>query len=431
MNIFKHRNFSLMFFGRIVTNIGDSLYGVAAMLLIYQLGGSTFYTGLAGFLSILPRIVEFSSGPLIDRIPIRSLLVRTQLIQSGLLLIIPLAFMFDILSVTLVLILTPIISVFNVVIYPAQLASLPKILPEKELTKGNSLFTIAYQGVDISFNGLAGILFVLIGPFALYTVNSIAFLIGACIFFFIRLPKNSEEAIAKEKELFNKNMFRTTVKKYMKDLQEGIEIMFKSFIAKLLYGAIILNLVSAATIAVFPAYGEVIGGTKYVGFLLMASALGSLTGAILAPALRLERFPLGKLYAFGYLFAGSLWVIAVMMPTAWLTLLVYTIAWIPAGALNVIIFTMLQKTSPKHLIGRIFTAATSISGMAAPIGSLLGGSLGTWIGSALVVTFSGVIILCVAVCWLVNAEVRNLPATKCLNENSLLHSTIQVQGATN
>src|SRR5699024_4801556 len=140
MDIFKQRNFSLMFFGRIVSNIGDSLYSVAAMLLIYELGGSTFYTGLAGFLSIFPRLVEFCSGPLIDKIPIRSLLVRTQFIQAGLLLLIPLAATFDLLSVGLVLILTPIISTFNVLIFPAQLAALPKVLPEKDLTKGNSLF---------------------------------------------------------------------------------------------------------------------------------------------------------------------------------------------------------------------------------------------------------------------------------------------------
>lgn len=211
MKIFKYRNFSLMFFGRIVSNIGDSLYSVAAMLLIFELGGSTFYTGLAGFLSILPRIVEFASGPLIDRIPIRSLLIRTQFIQAGLLLLIPLAAGLDFLSVALVLTLTPIISTFNVLIYPAQLAALPKVLPEQELTKGNSLFSIAYQGVDIAFNGLAGILFVIIGPFALYLVNSGAFLIGAIIFLFIRFPKAPQVA-ATEEQALDKKTFHLRLK---------------------------------------------------------------------------------------------------------------------------------------------------------------------------------------------------------------------------
>ncbi|WP_308737383.1 hypothetical protein [Paenibacillus sp. PCH8] len=71
MEIFKNKNFTLMFFGRILTNIGDSLYAVSAMWLVYNLGGSSFYTGLAGFLSILPKIIQLLSGPMIDRIPIR------------------------------------------------------------------------------------------------------------------------------------------------------------------------------------------------------------------------------------------------------------------------------------------------------------------------------------------------------------------------
>lgn len=418
-----------MFFGRIVSNIGDSLYSVAAMLLIYQLGGSTFYTGLAGFLSILPRFVEFCSGPLIDRIPIRSLLVRTQFIQAGLLLLIPLASIFDILSVALVLTLTPIISTFNVLIFPAQFAALPEVLPEEELTKGNSLFSLAYQGVDIAFNGLAGILFVAIGPFALYLVNSGAFLVGAIIFLFIQFPKDTK-VVTGEKQFTNKTSFSVTVKGYVNDLREGISILFNSFASKLLYGVIVLNLVGAATFAVFPEFGIVIGGTEYVGFLLMASALGSLSGALLAPLLKLERFPLGKMYVSGYLFAGICWTLAAFAPTAWLTLFLYMIAWIPAGALNIVILTALQKVAPKHIIGRIFTAATSLSGIAAPIGHLLGGSLGVWIGSLLVVAFSGITVFCVALYWLFNAEFRSLPATAALDENSLIDTTIITEGST-
>ncbi|MDQ0175499.1 hypothetical protein ACFOS2_14905 [Bacillus chungangensis] len=91
MKIFLNKNFSFMFFGRVISNIGDSLYTVAAMWLVYDLGGSTFYTGLAGFLTILPRFIQFISGPLIDRLPIRPLLIITQSIQSILLLFIPIA----------------------------------------------------------------------------------------------------------------------------------------------------------------------------------------------------------------------------------------------------------------------------------------------------------------------------------------------------
>ena len=51
MDILKNRNFLLLFLGRIFTNIGDSLYYVAAMWLVYKLSGNPFYSGLAGFLT--------------------------------------------------------------------------------------------------------------------------------------------------------------------------------------------------------------------------------------------------------------------------------------------------------------------------------------------------------------------------------------------
>lgn len=416
-----------MFFGRIISNIGDSLYGVAAMLLIYQLGGSTFYTGLAGFLSILPRIVEFCSGPLIDKIPIKSLLVRTQLIQSGLLLLIPLASLFDILSVALVLTLTPIISTINVLIFPAQMAALPKVLPEELLTKGNSLFTIAYQGVDIAFNGLAGILFVMIGPFALYTTNSVTFLIGAIVFSMIRIPKTDNEESNVNFTSTQKSM-KNFIKTYISDLREGVNMIMNSFMAKLLYGVIILNLAVASLIAVFPEYGELIGGTEFVGFLLMAGALGSLTGALMAPSLKLEKYPLGKLFSYGFFIMGGLWVLAVIIPSPWLTLALYLIGWIPAGAINVLVFTMVQKTAPKHLTGRLMTATTSLSGIAAPLGALIGGSLGTWIGSPLVIIINSVIIILIAMYWLINPVVRNIPATKNLNQHSFAKPAMLPEG---
>ncbi len=59
MRIFANKNFTMMFIGRIVTNVGDSLYSVAMMWLVYELGGSTIYTGIAGFLSVFPRVIQF------------------------------------------------------------------------------------------------------------------------------------------------------------------------------------------------------------------------------------------------------------------------------------------------------------------------------------------------------------------------------------
>ena len=188
MEIFKNRNFNLMFFGRILTNIGDSLYAVAAMWLVYDLGGSTLYTGLAGLLSIFPRVIQLFSGPLIDRYPVRTVLVVTQVVQGALLLLIPFAYYSGFLTVGLVLAITPVLSTINNWVYPAQMAALPRFLDKKHLTQGNSLFSLAYQGIDVACNALSGILIVLIGAVSLYIWNSIGFFVGALLFVQLRLP---------------------------------------------------------------------------------------------------------------------------------------------------------------------------------------------------------------------------------------------------
>lgn len=55
MDVLKNRNFLLLFLGRIFTNIGDSLYYVAAMWLVYELSGNPFLFWIGWF----PYIITF------------------------------------------------------------------------------------------------------------------------------------------------------------------------------------------------------------------------------------------------------------------------------------------------------------------------------------------------------------------------------------
>ncbi|MFC7188623.1 hypothetical protein ACFQL7_01320 [Halocatena marina] len=50
---FRTRQFRRLLVGRAVSILGDGLYSVAAMWLVYDLTGSTMYTGLAGALALV------------------------------------------------------------------------------------------------------------------------------------------------------------------------------------------------------------------------------------------------------------------------------------------------------------------------------------------------------------------------------------------
>ncbi|WP_339322226.1 MFS transporter [Paenibacillus sp. FSL W8-0194] len=415
MGIFKNRNFTLLFIGRILTNIGDSLYAVAAMWLVYSLGGSTLYTGIAGFLSILPRIIQLFSGPMIDRVPLRGLLVYSQLFQAVLLLVVPLAHYFDFLTVGLVLAITPILTTINMWFYPAQMSALPKILDKKQLTQGNSLFSFAYQGIDVACNAASGALIVLLGAVALYLWNSLGFFIGALLFMQLRIktiPKdsyNNEQKILKNKTS-ESNTRRTPFKDYVSDMKEGIRLILATPLSRIQLGVIVINAAGGATFTVMPAFADRLGGPGIYGMLLMAGACGSLLGALLAPYMKLERVRLGIVFAAAFCLSGIAWCLCVFNSWTWLVVLVYGLAWFPGGVTNVIINTVIQKGVPEKNMGTVFAAASGLSGIAMPLGNLLGGSAGVVTSSSAVIAVCGLAVLGVGIYWMFDPVTRKLPA---------------------
>lgn len=421
MEILKNRNFLLLFIGRILTNIGDSLYAVAAMWLVYDLGGSTLYTGLAGLLSILPRIIQLLSGPMIDRVPIRGLLVYTQFIQALLLLIVPLAFYFDFLTVGLVLAITPILSTLNMWVYPAQMSALPKILEKKQLTQGNSLFSLAYQGIDVACNAISGVLIVVLGAVSLYLWNSVGFFVGALLFAQLKIKKsiktsdNNENKTTAKASVTSKTM-QKALSDYWTDMKEGLRYILATPLARVQMGIIVINAAGGATFTVMPAFADSLGGAGVYGILLMAQACGSLLGAILAPYLKLERLPLGYLFAGAFCLSGAAWCLSVFTPWTWLVVLVYGLAWFPGGITNVIINSVIQKAIPEKRLGTVFAAASGLSGIAMPLGSLIGGALGVVAASSSVIAGCGIAVFCVGIFWVFDSTTRSLPSPDQVDE---------------
>lgn len=71
MTIFKSFNFCILFFGRMINNLGDSLYYVLSMWFVYYLSHSNYYTGITGFLILLPEVFQFLVGPIISKFSIK------------------------------------------------------------------------------------------------------------------------------------------------------------------------------------------------------------------------------------------------------------------------------------------------------------------------------------------------------------------------
>lgn len=401
MGILRNNNFLYLLIGRIVTNIGDSIYYVAAMWLVYSLGGNAFYSGLAGFLTLLPVSLQFITGPFVDRWPVKRTLIITQVLQAVLILIIPIAYYFDALTVTLILIVMPIVSFIEQFAYPSQSKALPLILKKKELIKGNSYFSFAYQGIDMVFNAMSGVLVAFVGAVTLFLADSVTFAAAAILFSLVKVPHYTKENIA------NKKGVKHRLENYFNELKEGFAIVFGSLMAIFLVGSIVANFAIGGALAILPAFADDHGGAKIYGFYLAAMSTGGLIGALLATWMGKLRIGLFSIFAF--LFGSICWVLAATVPWTYIAIALFGMAWIPIGGTNVIFAATIQTIVPNQLLGRINSVSRSMSSIAMPVGSLAGGYFATVTSSTLIFALTGLGLAFVSIVWSLHPQLRGLP----------------------
>ncbi|CAM4156663.1 MFS transporter [Bacillus wiedmannii] len=395
MDLLKNRNFLLLFLGRIFTNIGDSLYYVAAMWLVYKLSGNPFYSGLAGFLTLLPSALQFLTGPFVDRWSIKNTLVITQVLQCMLILIIPITHYFDLLTVQLLLIIMPIVAFIEQFAYPAQSKALPLLLHKTQLLKGNSLFSFAYQGIDLICTTLSGILVALLGAITLYVIDSITFAITALLFFSLKMPKQAETNTS------------LSTKQYFTDLKEGFSIVFRSLMGVFLIGSVVANFSIGMTMAILPSFADSLGGVKSYGFFLAAISAGSLIGALCSSWVGKRN--VGRVSIIGFATGAIFWFLSTIVPFQWLSILLFGLAWIPIGATNILFATISQIVIPNQYIGRINSVMRSMGTIAMPFGSLIGGYAANLFSSQLIFALASIGILFISLVWLLHPKLRALP----------------------
>ncbi|HFK1486239.1 TPA: MFS transporter [Bacillus cereus] len=395
MNILKNRNFLLLFLGRIFTNIGDSLYYVAAMWLVYKLSGNPFYSGLAGSLTLLPSALQFLTGPFVDRWSIKNILVITQVLQCILILIIPITHYFDLLTVHLLLIIMPIVAFIEQFAYPAQSKALPLLLHKTQLLKGNSLFSFAYQGIDLICTTLSGILVALFGAITLYVIDSFTFAITALLFFSLKIPKQTETGTS------------LSTKQYFSDLKEGFSIVFGSLMGVFLIGSVVANFSIGMTMAILPSFADSLGGVKLYGFFLAAISAGCLIGALFSSWV--GKHNVGRVSIISFATGAFFWFLSTIVPFQWLSIFLFGLAWIPIGATNILFATIGQIVIPNQYLGRINSVTRSMGTIAMPLGSLIGGYTANVYSSQLIFALASIGILFISLVWLLHPKLRAFP----------------------
>lgn len=404
-SLWRNGAFLRLFLGRVVTNVGDSLYTIAATWLVYDLTGSSVYTGIAGFLLFAPQALQFLAGPLVDRWPLRDVLVGTQLVQTVCVLIVPLAAITGRLSVWIVLLLIPVLALLNQFVYPAQHAALPRIVDEADIVEANSAFAFAYQGTEMAFNALAGVLIAVIGAVAMYLLDAATFAVATVLFVGLVIDGDDREETS---DGFDD---------YRSRLRVGFDYIRGSALVAMLLGGMVVNFTYGVVVAVLPAFAASFGGARSYGLLMAAIAAGNLGGAMVAS--RIETQPYGRLAVVGYAAAAVCWAGALFVSGLAATAVLTFAAFVPMGALSVVFWSMLQAAVEETMLGRVSSIASSLSIAMMPVGSLLGGTVATVLGENTVMYSLVVTLALLSAFFLVKRPLRRLPSPVNADETAL------------
>ena len=396
--MFKNKNFSILLFGRLITNFGDSIYSIATLTLIYTLTKSTFYSGITLFLISFTAILQIFVSPLISKFNVKRFLIISQLFQAIILLVITYLIYVNKLQITTLIIFIVCISFINQIVYPVQLALLPKIVKQEDLVKANSLFSIAYQGSDALFNSIGGFIITVFGTIYAFIINSITFFINSFIFIFLsnNLSKNTN----------------TIQENYFSKLSSGIKIWNTPLLKPLLIGIIIINFSTSSLLTLLPEYSET---SYFYGILLSASGLGILIGAFLSNSQILKNIRLSVLYTTFTLGIALSWsALSIVNNNSIINKIInfslFLFGWILIGILNTYSQTMIQCIISKDKLDVAMSTMISLSIALSPLGALLAGVLSIKYSIKTIIIITSLLIFSIFLFWLFNKNIRNLPS---------------------
>jgi MFS family permease len=184
-----HPQFRLLFFGLVVSMLGNQFTRVASAWVVWELTGSAAALGLAGLVAALPLVpVSLLGGALADAVERRRLMLATQLLAlltAASLALLAAAGRIEVWHLYLAGLL---ITVSGALDRPARQALIPSLVPREHLLNAYALMTTSMQAAGLIGPALAGLLLAFAGAAAAFAVDTVSFLAVVVALLLLRVP---------------------------------------------------------------------------------------------------------------------------------------------------------------------------------------------------------------------------------------------------
>jgi MFS family permease len=388
--ILRQQDYALLWFGGLVSMLGDFVLFVGLPYEIYRLTGSTLATAGMSLAFLLPNILLGSvAGVYVDRWDRRRLMIVVNLLQAASILPLLLVGQLGLWVVYAVLVVESCVSqLFN----PARVALMPSLLAggKEELLTANALLGVGQHLARLIGPAVGGVIVATGGLGAVAVIDSASFVVSAGMLTLIRArpgaphPSDSLEHAA-----------LSAWRRLVSEWRAGLRLVWHQPVLRaLLVFATITAIGEGLTITLFVVWttDALHSDATGYGWVLATQAIGGLAGALVIARLgsRLQPIPLliGAALAFGAIDL-VLFTYPVLYPHIGPALVMLVIVGVPGAAMGAANTTIQQAETQDSHRGRVVSAISAVAGVGALIGAVSAGILGEFLPVILLLVVQG------------------------------------------
>jgi MFS family permease len=394
LRIFGNQRYALYFFGQLISWIGTWMQEVALCWFAYNLTKSPFLLAAVGASTQIPSlfIMPFA-GVIADRINRHKILIATQALaglQASILAYLTLtgqAQVWHLISLGLVL---GVVTAFDI---PARKAFVNDLVDNRsDLPAAIAMNSSLIHITRLIGPALAGFIVATWGEGICFAINAISYIAAIASLLFIKGHFSSEKI---EKP------------SVVDELKEGLTYVSKSANIRVLIAMFgTFGMGAMAYVMLLPVYvKEIHGDSNTLGYLMSASAVGSLAGTLVLANRKsvagLGRWVVASCFLFsfaliGFSFIGNFWIALAVLPVM--------------GALMMLMMTscstILQTVVERNKMGRVMSLFSMAMMVGLPIGSLIGGATAERFGLHNAILGSG--IYCLFISAIFTSQIQKL-----------------------
>lgn len=363
--IFRNRNFTRLWIGQLVGEMGSSLTEMAAFIFVYQQTGSALSVGLMMMVAAAPSLlVGLIAGVFVDRYNRQRIMVMADLLRMGLILALAFLLPFNIIWLYILIMLAKAVGQF---FDPAHAAVLGEIASEEELNAANSMMAVSSYGAQVVGYAVAGLITSQFPIAWAFYLDAASFLLSAILITQIKVPPIITSG-------------ETNVASIVQNLKVGFKAIDETPIVRSLFLVFTpaFLLFSLANTIRLPFAIEALGATEFEYSLIESISLVGLVAASFFLARVGDRWREGQWLAVSFIGVGlaeTVFALLRSVPPAYALMVLSGFVYAPSVIANSLI---IQRHVRRDVRGRVFSAFFVLRDTLFMVGMALAGLADVW-----------------------------------------------------